>query len=122
MPCFEKIKINRKSEKIFRIISDERQNSNFIIKLVKCQNYTETKKYRFYMLNKNLSYVFSNEICSKLAKRSYVTNVTEVRDIDKNWISNLLEIIDYALKKTEKVINILVVIDNFSKNGFGVPL
>ena len=34
------------------------------------------------MLNKNLRYVFSNEICSKFLKRIYITNVTEVKDID----------------------------------------
>ena len=65
---------------------------------------------------------FVNEIYSNPPKKSYSTNRTVVKHIDDTWSMDLLDMIDYGVKNNRGYRYILVVIDNFSKFGWGVPL
>ena len=55
-------------------------------------------------------------------KKNYLTNKTIVKHIDDTWSLDLLDMIDYGTKNNNGFRYILVVIDNFSKFGWTIPL
>ena len=65
---------------------------------------------------------FLNEIYSKPPKKNFATSKTDVYHIDDNWSLDILDIKDYGTENNRVCRYILVVIDNFSKNGWTVPL
>ena len=73
------------------------------------------------MTQKNIK-LFINEIYSKPPKRNYATNKTDVYHIDDIWSLDILDLKDYGPKNNRGYRYVLVVIDNFSKNGWTVPL
>ena len=73
------------------------------------------------MTQKNIK-IFINEIYSKPPKRNYATNKTDVYFIDDIWSLDILDLKDYGPKKNRGYRYVLVVIDNFSKFGWTVPL
>ena len=73
------------------------------------------------MTQKNIK-IFKNEIYSKPPKKNYITNKTDVYSIDDIWSSDILDLKDYGLKNNKGYRYVLVTIDNFSKNGWTVPL
>ena len=73
------------------------------------------------MTQKNIK-IFFNEICSKVPKRNYPTNNTDVYYIDENWSLDFLDLKDYGPKNNRGYKYILVIIDNFSKYGWTTPL
>ena len=74
------------------------------------------------MINKDLIKIFVEEIYSKPPMRNYPTNKTMIRSIDDTWSSDLLDMNDYGIKNKKGYRYILVVIDNFSKFGWTIPL
>ena len=66
--------------------------------------------------------IFNNEIYSKPPIRNYQTNKTMIKSIDDTWSSDLLDMNDYGPKNNRDYRYILVVIDNFSKFGWTIPL
>ena len=74
------------------------------------------------MINKDLIKIFVDEIYSKPPMRNYPTNKTIIKSIDDTWSSDLLDMNDYAIKNNKGYRYILVVIDNFSKFGWTIPL
>ena len=66
--------------------------------------------------------VFINETHVNCRKKNYVINETDVYYIDGTWSKDSLELIEYGPKKYKGYLNILVVIDNFSKLAWTVPL
>ena len=66
--------------------------------------------------------IFINEIYSKLPKKNYATNKTDVYHIDDTWSLDILDLKDYGPKNNRNYRYVLVVIDNFSKFGLTVPL
>ena len=52
----------------------------------------------------------------------YPTNKTIIKSIDDTWSSDLLDMNDYVNKNNKGYRYILVVIDNFSKYGWTIPL
>ena len=66
--------------------------------------------------------IFKNEIYSKPPKKNYVTNKTNVYHIDDIWSLDILDLIDYGPENNRGYRYVLVVIDNFSKVGWTVPL
>ena len=73
------------------------------------------------MTQKNIK-VFINEIYSKPPKRNYATNKTDVSFIDDIWSLDILDLKDYGPENNRGYRYVLVVIDNFSKFGWTIPL
>ena len=73
------------------------------------------------MTQKNIK-IFINEIYSKRPKRYYATNKTNVYYIDDIWILDILDLKDYGPKNNRGYRYVLVIIDNFSKFGWTIPL
>ena len=74
------------------------------------------------MINKDLIKTFVDEIYSKPPMINYLTNKTIIKSIDDTWSSDLLDMNDYDIKNNKGYRYILVVIDNFSKFGWTIPL
>ena len=73
------------------------------------------------MTQKNIK-IFINEIYSKPPKRNYNTNKTDVYHIDDIWSLDILDLKDYGPENNRGYRYVLVVIDNFSKFGWTIPL
>ena len=73
------------------------------------------------MTQKNIK-IFINEIYSKPPKKNYITNKTDVYYIDDIWSLDILDLKDYGTGNNKGYRYILVVIDNFSKFGWTIPL
>ena len=74
------------------------------------------------MSKKDLITTFIDEIYMNPPKKNYETNKTIVKHIDDTWSLDLLDMIDYGTKNNNGFRYILVVIDNFSKFGWTIPL
>ena len=73
------------------------------------------------MTQKNFK-IFINEIYNKAPKKYYATNKTDVYFIDDIWSLDILDLKDYGSENIRGYRYVLVVIDNFSKYGWTVPL
>ena len=73
------------------------------------------------MTQKNIK-IFINEIYSKPPKKYYPTNRTDVYYIDDIWSLDILDLKDYGPKNNRGYRYVLVIIDNFSKFGWTIPL
>ena len=74
------------------------------------------------MINKDLIKIFVDEVYSKPPKKNYPTNKTMIKSVDDTWSSDLLDMNDCDPKNNKRYRYILVVIDNFSKFGWTIPL
>ena len=73
------------------------------------------------MTQKNIK-IFISEIYSKPPKKYYPTNKTDVYKIDDIWSLDILDLKDYGTENNRGYRYVLVIIDNFSKNGWTIPL
>ena len=73
------------------------------------------------MSQKNIK-KFINEIYSKSPKKIYATNKTDVYYIDDIWSLDILDLKYYGPENNRGYRYVLVIIDNFSKYGWTVPL
>ena len=73
------------------------------------------------MTQKNIK-IFINEIYSKPPKKNYPTNKTDVYYIDDTWSLDILDLKDYGPENNRGYRYILIIIDNFIKFGWTVPL
>ena len=73
------------------------------------------------MTQKNIK-IFIIEIYSKRPRQSYPTNKTDVYHIDDTWSLDILDLKYYGPKNNRDYRYVLVIIDNFSKFGWTVPL
>ena len=73
------------------------------------------------MTQKNIK-IFIKEIYSRGPKRNYATNKTDVYHIDDTWSLDILDLKDYGPENNRGYRYVLVVIDNFSKFGWTIPL
>ena len=73
------------------------------------------------MTQKNIK-IFINEIYSKPPKKNYITNKTDVYFIDDIWSLDILDLKDYGPENNRRYRYVLVIIDNFSKYGWTIPL
>ena len=74
------------------------------------------------MVKRDLIKIFIDEIYSKSPNKNYETNKTMIKSIDDTWSSDLLDMNDYGPKNNRGYRCILVVVDNFSKFGWTIPL
>ena len=65
---------------------------------------------------------FINQIYSRPPKKKHKTNKTDVYQIDEVWSLDILDLKDYGPENNRGYRYALVVIDNFSKFGWKVPL
>ena len=73
------------------------------------------------MTQKNIK-IFINEKYSKAPKKYYDTNKTDVYYIDEIWSVDVLDLKDYGPENNRGYRYVLVIIDNFSKFGWTIPL
>ena len=73
------------------------------------------------MTQKNIN-IFINEVYSKPPKKNYATNKTDVYHIDDIWSLDILDLKDYGPESNKSYRYVLVIIDNFSKSGWTIPL
>ena len=73
------------------------------------------------MTQKNIK-IFINEIYSKPTKKNYDTNKTDLYYIDDIWSLDILDLKDYGPENNKGYRYVLVVIDDFSKFGWTIPL
>ena len=73
------------------------------------------------MSQKNIK-IFINEIYSKPPEKYYPTDKTYVYHIDDIWSLDILDLKDYGPKNYRGYRYVLVIIDNFSKFGWTIPL
>ena len=66
--------------------------------------------------------LFINEVCSKPPKKKYPTNKTDVYHIDDIWSLDILDVKDYDPESNRGYRYVLVIMYNFSKYGWTVPL
>ena len=66
--------------------------------------------------------IFINENYSKAPKKNYATNKTDVHHVDDTWSLNILDLKDYRPENNKNYRYVLVIIDNFSKFGWTIPL
>ena len=66
--------------------------------------------------------LFINEIYSKPPKKNYITNRTDNYHIDDIWSFDILDLKDYGPENNRKNRYVLVIIDNFSKFEWTIPL
>ena len=66
--------------------------------------------------------IFLDEMYSKPPNKNYPTNKTDAYHMDNKWSLDILDLNDYAPENNRNYRNVLVVIDNFSKLGWAVPL
>ena len=66
--------------------------------------------------------MFINEIYSKPPKKYYPTNKTDVYHIDDTWSLDILDLKDYGVENNRGYRYVLVVLNNFSKFGWTIPL
>ena len=73
------------------------------------------------MTQRNIK-IFINEIYSKPPKKYYPTNKRDVYYIDDIWSLDILDLKDYGPENNRGYRYVLVIIDNFSKFGWTIPL
>ena len=65
---------------------------------------------------------FIKEIYSRGRKKNYATNKTNVYHFDDIWSMDILDLKDYGPENNRNHRYVLVIIDNFSKFGWTIPL
>ena len=73
-------------------------------------------------MKKELIETFVDEIYSKPPKKNYPTNKVIYNHIDEIWSIDLADMIDYKISNNQGYRYIFIVIDNFSKYLFAIPL
>ena len=73
-------------------------------------------------MKRDLTKIFIDEIFSKPPRRNYTTNKIVYNHIDEIWSVDLADMIDYKISNNKGYRYIFIVIDNFSKYLWAVPL
>ena len=74
------------------------------------------------MINKDLTKTFIDEIYSSAPRKNYPTNKLIYNHTDEIWSIDLADMIDYKISNNKCYRYIFIVIDNFSKYLFAIPL
>ena len=73
-------------------------------------------------MKKDLTEIFIDEIYSKHPKKNYPTKKILYNHIDEIWSINLADMIDYKISNNKGYRYIFVIVDNFSKYLWAIPL
>ena len=74
------------------------------------------------MMKKDLTKIFIDEIYSKQPKKNYPTNKITYNHIDEIWSIDLADMIDYKISNNKGFRYIFIIIDNFLKYLWAIPL
>ena len=74
------------------------------------------------MTNKDLTKTFIDGIYSKAPKKNYETNKIIYNHTDEIWSIDLADMIDYKISNNKGYRYIFIIIDNFSKYLWAIPL
>ena len=74
------------------------------------------------MIKKDLTKIFIDEIYSKAPKKNYETNKITYNHIDEIWSIDLADFSDYKISNNKNYRYIFIIIDNFSKFLWAIPL
>ena len=74
------------------------------------------------MINKDITETFIDEIYSKAPKKNYETNKIIYNHTDEIWSIDLADMIDYKISNNKGYRYIFIIIDNFSKYLWAIPL
>ena len=74
------------------------------------------------MIKKDWTKIFIDEIYSKPPLRNYPTNKIVYNHIDEIWSINLADMIDYKISNNKGFRYIFIIIDNYSKCLWAIPL
>ena len=74
------------------------------------------------MIKKDLTKIFIDEIYSKPPRKNYPTNKIIYNHIDEVWSIDLADMIDYKISNNKGFRYIFIIIDNFSKYLWAMPL
>ena len=74
------------------------------------------------MKKRDLTKIFIDEIYSKAPNKNYETNKIIFNHIDEIWSIDLADMIDYKISNNKGFRYIFIVIDNFSKYLWAIPL
>ena len=73
-------------------------------------------------MKKDLTKIFIDEIYSKPPRRNYPTNKIIYNHIDEIWSIDLADFSDYKTSNNKGYRYIFIIIDNFSKYLWAIPL
>ena len=74
------------------------------------------------MIKRNLTKIFIDEIYSKPPRKNYQTNKIIYNHIDEIWSIDLADMTDYKTSNNKGYRYIFVILDNFSKHLWVIPL
>ena len=74
------------------------------------------------MIKKDLMKIFIDEIYRKAPKKNYETNKITYNHIDEIWSIDLTDFSDYKISNNKGYRYIFIIIDNFSKVLWAIPL
>ena len=74
------------------------------------------------MVKRELTKIFIDEIYSKPPMRNYPTNKIVYNHVDEIWSIDLADMIDYKISNNKSYRYIFIIVDNFSKNLWAIPL
>ena len=74
------------------------------------------------MVKRDLTKIFIDEIYSKAPKKNYPTNKIVYNHIDEIWSVDLADMIDYKISNNKGYRYIFIIIDNYSKYLWAIPL
>ena len=73
-------------------------------------------------MKRDLTKIFIDELYSKAPKKNYPTNKIVYKHIDEIWSIDLADMIDYKISNNKGFRYIFIIIDNFSKYLWTIPL
>ena len=73
-------------------------------------------------MKKDLTKIFIDEIYSKPPRKNYPTNKIIYNHIDEIWSIDLADMIDYKISNNKGCRYIFIIVDNFSKYLWAIPL
>ena len=74
------------------------------------------------MIKKDLAKIFIDEVYSTRPKKNYETNKIVYSHLDETWSIDLADMIDYKISNNKRFRYIIVIIDNFLKYLWAIPL
>ena len=74
------------------------------------------------MINEDKIKIFIDEIYSKAPKKNYPTNKVIYNHVDEIWSIDLADMVDYKVSNNKGFRYIFIIIDNFSKYLWAIPL
>ena len=73
-------------------------------------------------MKKDLTKIFIDEIYSAPPRKNYPTNKIVYKFVDEIWSIDLADMVDYKVSNNKGFRYILIVIDNYSKSLWAIPL